>query len=885
MADGSLIGGGGGDELAGASVIGGAVVRISGDVSQLEAAEKNAQQITARIESRGAAVKLVGDVDVRTIVSSLDALRAGQASKPMIIVARLDEQALLKQSEQLIVRVQNQWANVRLAPRIDVGAGDESPAQRATGPVWTMAREIGPRLADGRFRSSEAVADMGSNPGWRSVRNSMGEEAYDRSRHGGAFGGGGEIGPRMANGAFRSGDGREQEELTRSTQRLAEAIERSGGGNRVASGALDNRLSVIQQEVDNARLRKADAPESDAQPAKVVGTGMMGRIIGGMAVREGIHAIEGLPEYNRQLIEAGNDQDAILKAELARRDQLTSTVIGGIVGFLQDPTGSERAGVDLTIRSKDDQQNYGKIIASQKEQLLLEKERSSVAVAGDPYSGRAIANENQLEDTKRKIGREKDAADLEISKNHQTALSLAEADEPSIWHGVLDSVTGGRGWSIAERKYQNEVAAADKAADSQKLDNENVSKQRIAAAQAEHDAQALVIGGQKAARAEGMNARIVAADQGISGHSIESSYTPRISEKLQEVMTAAPNDLAQTKTATIKELQEMEKGLTGGHGGGIAEGSTDNGATLAKIFAARARGPQEQMIRNQIHEAEQQIGALQPGGKVAGPAGASATAVAAQHDQHGGAHPDSHRSKYGQIAYEQNMKKKAAAAHGPHGTIVSKEAHAPAHATIGKDHRDPGYSGMRTELGDAIMGADGNYHVKSSTGHGMGGTLTPEQYKNLRAAEKTNAGDVGKKTTATAAQRRAVAGDGGGVSSIDNWKRGRVEGPDSIEKRDLSASWRTQESADRITAHNRAHPDQLLAGGIMPTPSAGKMQRAVAAAQPQNAQSIAAAPSPHSSVPIDSVSSHLKDLMRKVETMVGHMATVAKHKDSPALLH
>jgi tape measure domain-containing protein len=162
-------------------------------------------------------------------------------------------------------------------------------------------------------------------------------------------------------------------------------------------------------------------------------------------------------------------------------------------------------------------------------------------------------------------------------------------------------------------------------------------------------------------------------------------------------------------------------------------------------------------------------------------------------------------------------------------------------------HAEPGlpFSGQRTELGDAVMGEDGNYHVKTAAG-GYSASLTPDQYQNLRAAERNHQESVKSAVGGSAVVNSFGRGAavrlayGGGVSSVDNYKRNRVDGPDSIDKRNLSTLWRTQESAEKIASWNKSHPDLPVAGGTLPHPSSAQMTKAISAANGSQPSGVAA---------------------------------------------
>ena len=56
----------------------------------------------------------------------------------------------------------------------------------------------------------------------------------------------------------------------------------------------------------------------------------------------------------------------------------------------------------------------------------------------------------------------------------------------------------------------------------------------------------------------------------------------------------------------------------------------------------------------------------------------------------------------------------------------------PLAATQPRAKQAPAYRDIRTELTDATPDTEGNYHVRSNSGGGIGGTLTAEMYQNLR---------------------------------------------------------------------------------------------------------------------------------------------------------
>jgi hypothetical protein len=82
------------------------------------------------------------------------------------------------------------------------------------------------------------------------------------------------------------------------------------------------------------------------------------------------------------------------------------------------------------------------------------------------------------------------------------------------------------------------------------------------------------------------------------------------------------------------------------------------------------------------------------------------------------------------------------------------------------------FSTVRTELTDAVKGDDGLYHIKSSSGGGIGGALDEEEYQNLRQSERdhrSNPKISGNDKARAAGQQQ---------SSLANWHRD--SGPDSI---------------------------------------------------------------------------------------------------------
>jgi hypothetical protein len=85
------------------------------------------------------------------------------------------------------------------------------------------------------------------------------------------------------------------------------------------------------------------------------------------------------------------------------------------------------------------------------------------------------------------------------------------------------------------------------------------------------------------------------------------------------------------------------------------------------------------------------------------------------------------------------------------------------------------YSTERGELTDATPDADGLYHVKSSSGGGLGGTLTKEQYDNLRQSDRASR----NQTTGNTLGARTDAGP----DSIAQWRAGHAPEQDSIAKR------------------------------------------------------------------------------------------------------
>ena len=108
-------------DLSNAKTIGGAVVKITGDIGGLRAAEKEAREITGKIDGLSASVKVVaknGDLD-RLIADVGKAI--GKAD--FVIVPRFDEAALLRQSSRLMEQIQRQWANVVLVPKISLASG------------------------------------------------------------------------------------------------------------------------------------------------------------------------------------------------------------------------------------------------------------------------------------------------------------------------------------------------------------------------------------------------------------------------------------------------------------------------------------------------------------------------------------------------------------------------------------------------------------------------------------------------------------------------------------------------------------------------------------------------------------------------------------------
>ncbi len=95
----------------------------------------------------------------------------------------------------------------------------------------------------------------------------------------------------------------------------------------------------------------------------------------------------------------------------------------------------------------------------------------------------------------------------------------------------------------------------------------------------------------------------------------------------------------------------------------------------------------------------------------------------------------------------------------------------PLAATQPRAKQAPAYRDIRTELTDATPDTEGNYHVRSNSGGGIGGTLTAEMYQNLR---RRNA----EQQSGTAPH---LADDG--PDSIALWKRGRTQAADSIAQR------------------------------------------------------------------------------------------------------
>ena len=125
-----------GGGLAGAEVVGGAVVEITGDLSGLEAAEKKARAVAERIDGTTATLKFrADDAELGRVFSAADRLTAG--GKGLTIVPRIDEAAVLRASQALLDKVRDQWASLVIVPRVEAPrAGFTLPG---SGPGGTFA--------------------------------------------------------------------------------------------------------------------------------------------------------------------------------------------------------------------------------------------------------------------------------------------------------------------------------------------------------------------------------------------------------------------------------------------------------------------------------------------------------------------------------------------------------------------------------------------------------------------------------------------------------------------------------------------------------------------------------------------------------------------------
>ncbi len=142
MAEDDSNGGGGSGGLGGADVVGGAVVTIAGDVTDLVAKEAQAKASAERIDALKATVRITGDdSELLRIVGNPDRLTGG--AKGLVLTPRLDEAAVLRQSQALLDKVRDQWAGLVITPRVAMPAGGPGLPAGPGGATFTSAAAAG----------------------------------------------------------------------------------------------------------------------------------------------------------------------------------------------------------------------------------------------------------------------------------------------------------------------------------------------------------------------------------------------------------------------------------------------------------------------------------------------------------------------------------------------------------------------------------------------------------------------------------------------------------------------------------------------------------------------------------------------------------------------
>jgi methyl-accepting chemotaxis protein len=151
-----------------------------------------------------------------------------------------------------------------------------------------------------------------------------------------------------------------------------------------------------------------------------------------------------------------------------------------------------------------------------------------------------------------------------------------------------------------------------------------------------------------------------------------------------------------------------------------------------------------------------------------------------------------------------------------------------------KSHLDS----LEGRLTDMRLGDDGKYHGQDESGAAV--AWSADDYHRLQEAAIRRQRLGATSNDASEARRGVPADRGGTPDSIAQWHATHADVPDSIEKRNLSAQWRTQDGADKIAEYNRKHPTQTIAGGVLPQPTQAQTDEAIAAANAMPASSNAA---------------------------------------------
>jgi TP901 family phage tail tape measure protein len=152
---------------------------------------------------------------------------------------------------------------------------------------------------------------------------------------------------------------------------------------------------------------------------------------------------------------------------------------------------------------------------------------------------------------------------------------------------------------------------------------------------------------------------------------------------------------------------------------------------------------------------------------------------------------------------------------------------------------------MEGPMTDMTFGADGQYHrqVKDTVKEGANGGLTrdssgdsvawdADSYANMKNAVIRRQKHEGGESSDAPTEVYSPGQDGshsawsGVPDSVEMHRRSTPAEPDSIAKRNLSAEWRDQKGTDSISAWNKAHPGQAVAGGLLPHPSGTQMHDA-----------------------------------------------------------